>query len=72
MKTLLIGKHSCLVSLEVPDAEIIPVDYESWRWTMLHGWCGLHDYDLTGCPDVGCKERSRVCFTCRRICHAKP
>lgn len=57
LSTINVGRPSKLLTLDVPDAEVLLQDHGFWHWTILYGWCGLHAYDLEQCPD-GCREAS--------------
>lgn len=57
VKTLHKGKPSCLLTLDVPDEEVLLQDYEFWAWTMLFNWCGEHGF---ACTDSACKEHSWI------------
>jgi hypothetical protein len=62
MKTLHKGKPSCLLTLDVPDEEVLLQDYGFWPWVMLFNWCGEHHF---ACTDSACKEQSWVAgFQC--------
>lgn len=51
-----VGKPSGLLTLEVPDSQVLLHNYDFWAKTILWGWCGEHD--IIDCPNPECKENS--------------
>lgn len=55
-KTLDKSGPAAILTLDVPDTEILMTDYDFWAWTVLFNECGLHGL-LSDCDDA-CREDS--------------
>jgi hypothetical protein len=52
------GKPSRLLTIDVPESQVLRQDYKLWSNKMLFGDCLDHWPGTHGCPDPGCRDRS--------------